>query len=85
MPLIIDYLTDGHNIEFCESHVLFEYRKAQSWGKGGLSIKWPHVKQETAFRKLLTGNRTAELRRLDNFACIIERKWNKQLKRTEGE
>ena len=82
---IICYLTDGYNVECFESHVLFEFRKAQSWRKGGLNNKYPRVKQKISFRKLLAGHMTIEVRYLATFVCIMERKWNDQLDRTEGE
>jgi len=35
-----------------------------------LKNKWPNMNEEVALRKLLTGNKTSELRNLDTLAHI---------------
>jgi hypothetical protein len=35
-----------------------------------LKSKWPNMKEEIALRKLLSGNKTSELRNLDTLAHV---------------
>ena len=44
--------------------------------------QWPNINEEIAFRKLLAGNMTTELRKLCTLAFRIQCKWGKELTST---
>jgi hypothetical protein len=51
--------------------------------EGAPENKWPNMNEETALRKLLTGNKTLELRNLGAPAHDVKCKLENQLKKME--
>jgi hypothetical protein len=67
--------------EESESHLLLKCPGTQRWREEFLRSKWPHINEEIARRKILTGSKVKKLRNLGALTYKLKCKWENQVKK----